>query len=151
MARAPGTVDDRDDARSNVSGGDTTTEGAADATADSSSVIESAADATAESSSVIESAADVIADSPSTSFVEGADPCESNGTSVNHRPDGGCDQAQAFGTCNGNIFEVDCLCVDGHGTCTCMSNQVQVGTVSYDCTACDAVGGSWVACGFPPL
>jgi hypothetical protein len=70
---------------------------------------------------------------------------------VTHTSEGACSNASAFGTCDGDILEVDCLCANSHGVCDCMKNGTNLGEVSYDCTTCAAVGDSWTACGFPPL
>jgi hypothetical protein len=83
--------------------------------------------------------------------VPDADPCVSNGATVTHHSDGSCEQASAFGTCQGNILEVDCVCPNGQGICQCIENNQHVKMVSYDCSSCEAVGSSWTACGFPPL
>jgi hypothetical protein len=81
-----------------------------------------------------------------------ANPCVSNGSTLNHHTDGTCDQASAFGSCRNTTLEVDCLCPNGGaGFCVCMKNGEDIKKVSYDCTACEAVGSSWIACGFPAL
>jgi hypothetical protein len=83
---------------------------------------------------------------------EGGDQCESNGETTSHQPDGGCEGANAFGTCKGEILEVDCVCVNAqHGICICKNNGVQTQMVEFDCGTCEADESSWAACGFPSL
>jgi hypothetical protein len=75
----------------------------------------------------------------------------SSGTQINNQTDGGCEGANAFGTCGGDLLAVDCICPHDEGLCVCQKNNKQIAMVSYDCTACQAVGDSWAACGFPPM
>jgi hypothetical protein len=76
--------------------------------------------------------------------------CVSTTGSSNRDSSGNCKAATEFGVCEGNQFEVDCVCSPNEvGSCSCHENGSETATVSYDCKSCDAVGASWAACNFP--
>jgi hypothetical protein len=82
---------------------------------------------------------------------DAAELCSSKVSQISRASNGDCEGANAFGTCNGEMLEADCGCSSTAGGCVCRRNGKLVNMVAYDCAACEGVGASWAACGFPPM
>jgi hypothetical protein len=111
----------------------------------------SAGGSTGGGDSFVDSGSDAGSEDGSSSPIDGDASCVSSYAQLSHSEDGGCGAANAGGVCGGDILELDCICPHDEGMCFCQKNNKQVATVGYDCTACEAVGSSWTACGFPPM
>lgn len=91
-------------------------------------------------------------DSDDSSGDTGSPPCQTTSSNITHDSDGGCENAYEFGECNGDQYLVTCVCdTSTMGVCYCYKNNLLSNptNVPYDCTACQAVGASWGACGYP--
>jgi hypothetical protein len=97
------------------------------------------------------SGAPVVDGAASTPTPDAAELCSSKVSQISRASNGDCEGANAFGICKGEDLEADCGCSSTAGGCVCRRNGTVVKMVAYDCAACEGVGASWAACGFPPM